>query len=254
MHAEAPVTSTLDYFLETRLVQVLQELCVRYTKLSLASSLGLEDMVLTDAIARHGLPIDIFTLDTGRLHEETYSLLAKVSSHYPQLKLRVIFPEASDLEGLVASIGINGFYDSLEARKSCCAVRKIEPLKRALSDSKAWLTGLRREQSEARTALSFQSLDPLTGLDKFNPLLDWTSQAITHYLERHKVPVNSLHAQGFPSIGCAPCTRAIKPNEHPRAGRWWWENPQSANQECGLHVDAQGRLVRSQNNLEEIQP
>lgn len=244
--------STLNHLLEARLHQVLQELCRSHGKLSFASSLGLEDMVLTDLIARHQLPIDIFTLDTGRLHEETYALLSRVERHYSPLRIKIIAPAAQAVEALVAKNGINGFYDSAEARKACCAVRKIEPLKRALEDSQAWITGLRREQSEARTSLSFKSVDPLTGLDKYNPLLEWSAQAVLDYLERHEVPVNALHALGFPSIGCAPCTRAIKFGEHPRAGRWWWEQEKTqgievAAQECGLHVDESGQWVRTAN-------
>ncbi len=244
--------TTLNHLLEARLLQVLQELCLSHPKLSFASSLGLEDMVLTDLIARHQLPIGIFTLDTGRLHEETYALLSQVERHYAPLRIKVIAPAAQAVEALVSKIGINGFYDSTEARKACCSVRKIEPLKRALEDSQAWITGLRREQSEARTALSFKSIDPLTGLDKYNPLLEWSVEAVQNYLERHRVPVNALHALGFPSIGCAPCTRAISFGEHPRAGRWWWEQEQSqgiesAPQECGLHVDESGQLVRTKN-------
>jgi phosphoadenosine phosphosulfate reductase len=260
MSEAALAPSTLNHFLETRLHEVLKDLCARHSKLAFASSLGLEDMVLTDFIARHNLPVDIFTLDTGRLHEETYKLLAKVNHRYAHSKIRIsghnsraliriVSPDSNDLEILVSSIGINGFYDSIEARKSCCAVRKIEPLKRALADSQAWMTGLRREQSEARTTLTFQSLDPLSGLDKYNPLLEWSSAAVQDYLDRHQVPINALHARGFPSIGCAPCTRAIKIGEHPRAGRWWWEEALASNQECGLHVDGTGKLVRSNTAL-----
>jgi phosphoadenosine phosphosulfate reductase len=244
--------TTLDHLLEARLHQVLQELCLNHPKLSFANSLGQEDMVLTDMIARHQLPIEIFTLDTWRLHEETYALLNQVKRHYPPLRIEVIAPETQAVEALVSKTGINGIYDSIEARKACCSVRKIEPLKRALKDSQAWITGLRREQSEARTALSFKSTDPLTGIDKYNPLLEWSLEAVQNYLKRHEVPVNALHAQGYPSIGCAPCTRAIRVGEHPRAGRWWWEQEkaqgiESAAQECGLHVDESGRLVRTGN-------
>jgi phosphoadenosine phosphosulfate reductase len=244
--------TTLDHLLEARLHQVLQELCSSHPELAFANSLGLEDMVLTDMIARHQLPIKVFTLDTWRLHEETYALLNRLGTHYAPLRIEVIAPEAQAVEALVSKSGINGFYESIEARKACCLVRKIEPLKRALKDSQAWITGLRREQSEARTALSFKSLDPLSGLDKYNPLLEWSLEAVKSYLKRHEVPVNALHDQGYPSIGCAPCTRAIRFGEHPRAGRWWWEQEKSqgidlAAQECGLHVDESGRLVRTGN-------
>jgi phosphoadenosine phosphosulfate reductase len=245
MSEVALATSTSIANLESQLLQVLHELCAHHRRLSFASSLGMEDMVLTDVIARHQLPIDIFTLDTGRLPEETYSFLALASEHYAPLKIRVIAPEAQMIESLVASIGINGFYKHLEARKACCAARKIEPLKRALVGAQAWITGLRHEQSEARSAITFQTVDPLTGLDKYNPLLEWNSQAVQEYLDHHHVPVNALHAQGYPSIGCAPCTRAVQPHEHPRAGRWWWEEPQRAGQECGLHVNEEGVLARS---------
>ncbi len=246
----ARAASTLHHVLEKRLLQVLQELVKQYPALSFASSLGLEDMVLTDLIARHQLAIDIFTLDTERLHEETYALLSQVQTRYSPLKIRVIAPEALAIKALLVRIGVNGFYKSSDARKDCCGVRKIEPLKRALANSQAWITGLRREQSEARSALSFKSLDPLTGLHKYNPLMEWSQEAVESYLERHQVPINALHAQGFPSIGCAPCTRAIKLGEHPRAGRWWWEIEKAdkqgrASQECGLHVDESGQLVRS---------
>jgi phosphoadenosine phosphosulfate reductase len=245
-----PAGSLLAHLLESRLLQFLQELKAKYPALSFASSLGAEDMVLTDFISRHDLAIDIFTLDTGRLHPQTYELLAATEARYAPLRIRVVSPEAQGLETLVAERGINGFLHSVEARKQCCAVRKIEPLKRALGGAQAWLTGLRRSQSEARGALELRSLDPLSGLPKYNPLLEWSDEAVQGYLSHYQVPVNALHAQGFPSIGCAPCTRAIQPGEHPRAGRWWWEQAQApgtdqAAQECGLHIDNTGRLVRS---------
>ncbi len=212
-------------------------------------------MVMTDMIARHRLPIGIFTLDTGRLHDETYALLQTTEKRYAPLKIQTLSPQSDTLEALVFKNGINGFYNSLEARKACCAVRKIEPLKRALKGADGWLTGLRREQSETRNELSFSSIDPLSGLPKYNPLLEWLGSDVTAYLDINDVPVNALHARGFPSIGCAPCTRAIAPGEHPRAGRWWWEQEQAkaaglAAQECGLHVDETGRLVRTHKNNE----
>jgi phosphoadenosine phosphosulfate reductase len=216
-------------------------------RLAFATSLSMEDMVLTDLIARNGFAVDIFTLDTGRLPNETYDLLAKIEQHYRSIRIRVIFPMSQAVQDLVQQQGINGFYESTQARKACCAVRKIEPLKRALSGASAWITGLRREQSEARAELTLKSFDELTQLDKVNPLLEWTLEDVSAYLTTHQVPISALHAKGYPSIGCAPCTRAIAPGEHPRAGRWWWEISQAgqAAQECGLHVDASGRLVRA---------
>jgi phosphoadenosine phosphosulfate reductase len=238
--------------LTNQLTSALATLSANPSRLAFATSLGMEDMVLTDCIARHHFPVDIFTLDTGRLPAETYELLATIEKHYPDLNIRVIFPQTKDVQELVHSQGINGFYDSAAARKACCAVRKIEPLKRALSNASAWITGLRKEQSEARSELTYSAIDGLTQLVKTNPLLEWTADDVEAYLRINHVPINALHARGYPSIGCAPCTRAVAPGEHPRAGRWWWEQGQDgqAAQECGLHVDASGRLVR--NNKQEI--
>jgi phosphoadenosine phosphosulfate reductase len=243
--------------LEQSLVATLKQLSAKHPRLAFASSLGLEDMVLTDLIARHGLGINLFTLDTGRLHPETYDLLAQCQERYPTLNFAIITPDRGALAALNAKQSINAFYQSQGARKACCAARKIEPLKLALQDYDAWITGLRREQSEARAVLEFASIDPLSGLDKYNPLLEWSASDVNDYLARYAVPTNALHQMGFPSIGCAPCTRAIQPGEHPRAGRWWWEqssaqggsgelgNGAQAAQECGLHVDASGQLVRN---------
>jgi phosphoadenosine phosphosulfate reductase len=220
-------------------IDVLQGLTNEYRQIRFASSLGAEDMVLTDIITRHNLPIEIFTLDTGRLNKETYDLMAAVKS----FKIKVMFPQADRVQQVVTLYGVNGFYDSIEARKACCAARKIEPLKRALHGADAWVTGLRSGQSEARQSLSLVSFDNATQLPKCNPLLDWSSEQIWAYVDAYKVPVNALHTQGYPSIGCAPCTRAVEANEHPRAGRWWWE--QSDQKECGLHVDDSGKLIRT---------
>jgi phosphoadenosine phosphosulfate reductase len=220
-------------------LSTLRDLTTTYEHVKMASSLGAEDMVLAHIVKVYNLPIQIFTLDTGRLNPETYDLLARSQS----FGIRVYFPKFDAVEALTTQFGINGFYDSLDARKACCAVRKIEPLKRALQGANAWVTGLRKEQSDARQDLHLLAHDTATNLPKCNPLLNWTDKEVWAYLHHHEIPINSLHAQGYPSIGCAPCTRAIQHGEHPRAGRWWWEA--DAQKECGLHVDPNGKLVRT---------
>ena len=206
----------------------------RYTPAVLASSLGAEDMVLLDMIARAGLPIAAFTLDTGRLHEETHRLLQEARQRYWQVPIAVLAPQSADLESYVAHHGPNGFYESVSLREECCRVRKVEPLKRALQGKRAWITGQRRSQSAARAALALEEWDGVHGLKKFNPLADWSRDEVWDYIRAFEVPHNALHAQGFASIGCAPCTRAIAPGEDERAGRWWWE--QDAPKECGIHA------------------
>lgn len=197
-----------------------------------ASSFGAEDMVLLDLIVRFAPGIEIFTLDTGRLPEETYALMNKIAERYG-VKVRVYFPEAREVEEYVAQHGPNAFYESVELRKSCCHMRKVEPLKRALKDKKAWVTGMRREQSVTRGATPESEFDKDHGLHKFNPLYDWAEKEVWAYIRANNVPYNALHDKGYASIGCAPCTRAITPGEDLRAGRWWWEDAQ--NKECGLH-------------------
>ncbi|MFO1310859.1 MAG: phosphoadenylyl-sulfate reductase [Burkholderiales bacterium] len=198
----------------------------------LASSFGAEDMVLVDLIARDALPIAIFTLDTGRLPEETHALIDRARRRYG-LPVEVYAPEASRIEAFVREHGSNAFYDSVELRKACCAVRKTGPLARALAGKGAWITGLRREQSVTRADVPFEEHDAVHGLPKFNPLVEWSEGDVWTYLRSHGVPYNALHDRGYPSIGCAPCTRAVEPGEDIRAGRWWWENPE--HKECGLH-------------------
>jgi phosphoadenosine phosphosulfate reductase len=220
-------------------IAVLRDLTATYDQVKMASSLGAEDMVLAHIIKSHALQVTLFTLDTGRLNPETYDLLARSQT----FGIRVYFPQSEAVEKVAMQYGINGFYDSLEARKACCAARKIEPLKRALVGANAWVTGLRREQSDARQDLQLLAHDSATNLPKCNPLLNWSEKEVWAYLHDHEIPINSLHAQGYPSIGCAPCTRAIQPGEHPRAGRWWWEA--DAQKECGLHIDPNGKLVRT---------
>jgi len=201
--------------------------------ITFANSLGAEDMVVTDLILKHSLPIEIFSLDTGRLPVETYDLMGQVEMHYGA-KLKVFFPDASAVENYVRTEGINAFYDSVELRKSCCAIRKIEPLKRALSGKKAWITGLRAAQSPTRTGLPAREFDAGNGLEKLNPLTEWSEAEVWAYIRSKDVPYSALHEQFYPSIGCAPCTRAVAVGEDIRAGRWWWEDP--ASKECGLHV------------------
>ncbi len=197
-----------------------------------AASFGVEDMVLTDLIARQFPDIEIFSLDTGRLPEETYDLMRRVADRY-HLKIRIYFPEAEAVERYVAAHGPNGFYDSVELRKACCHIRKVLPLRRALAGKGAWVTGLRREQAATRQDLPETEFDADNGLQKYSPLASWTEAEVWAYVRDRDVPYNALHDKGYPSIGCAPCTRAITPGEDIRAGRWWWENADS--KECGLH-------------------
>ncbi|HVN35016.1 MAG TPA: phosphoadenylyl-sulfate reductase [Casimicrobiaceae bacterium] len=198
----------------------------------LATAFGAEGMVLVDLIARNALPIRIVTLDTGRLPEETLALIDRVRERYG-VPVDVYTPDTRALESFVAENGVNPFYRSVELREHCCALRKSQPLARALAGKGAWITGLRREQSAYRQETPFEEFDALHGLQKFNPLADWTWDEVWRYLRTNDVPYNALHDRGFPSIGCSPCTRAVQPGEDPRAGRWWWET--SEHKECGLH-------------------
>jgi len=211
---------------------LLRRAAREFAPATFANSLGAEDMVLTDLILGDALPIEIFTLDTGRLPNETYALLDAIAAHYGK-RLRVVFPDQEAVEAYVNSHGANGFYNSVELRKACCHIRKVEPLRRALAGKKAWITGLRREQAVTREDLAVQSFDAANGLMKFNPLVDWSHDEIWDYIRTHAVPYNALHDRGYPSIGCAPCTRAVALGEDVRAGRWWWE--QADTKECGLH-------------------
>ncbi|MFO1322298.1 MAG: phosphoadenylyl-sulfate reductase [Burkholderiales bacterium] len=213
-----------------------------HPRAAFSSSFGAEDMVVLDLISGLGLEVDVFTLDTGRLHGETLELIDRARDRYA-IPVRILFPQADAVETFTTRHGVNAFYQSVELRKQCCEIRKLEPLRRALAGKALWITGLRREQSVTRSDVPFLQEDPTYGLVKANPLADWTSVDVNAYIQRHDVPVNALHARGFPSIGCAPCTRAIQPGEDERAGRWWWEQPES--RECGLHVGPDGRLVRA---------
>lgn len=212
---------------------LLRQIATSYSPAVFANSLGAEDMVLTDLIVGDTAKIEIFSLDTGRLPLETYALIDEVKKHYG-LKLRLYYPRHDLVETYTRENGINAFYESVELRKACCHVRKVEPLQRALAGRKAWITGMRAQQSATREGLPIQAFDEGNGLEKFNPLSDWSEKEVWAYIKLNKVPYNALHDNFYPSIGCAPCTRAITPGEDVRSGRWWWESPES--KECGLHV------------------
>ena len=201
-------------------------------KLVFSTSFGQEDQAITHAIASQNLGIEIFTLDTGRQFQESYELI-DLTVKKLGFELKTYFPQSQAVEKLVAEKGFNSFYTSVDNRKECCLIRKIEPLNRALQGADVWITGLRAEQSENRADMPMIEWDAQKNLYKINPLIDWSFETLTQYLTEHKIPQNPLHKKGFISIGCAPCTRAISEGEHPRAGRWWWENSQK---ECGLHA------------------
>jgi phosphoadenosine phosphosulfate reductase len=206
------------------------------------TSFGVEDQVLTHLIAGAGLDIALATLDTGRLFPSTYELWKRTEARYG-LEIEPFRPDPRAVEAYVATSGLNGFYESKEARLGCCEIRKVEPLGHALAGAAAWITGLRSDQSVARGKVPLAGWDEGYGLVKAAPLFDWSRDRVVAFAEAEAVPINALHARGYASIGCEPCTRAIRPGEPERAGRWWWEN--DAQRECGLHVDASGRLVRA---------
>lgn len=214
-------------------IDVLQQIQKKHQHAAFANSFSLEDMVLTDMISSHAPNIENFTLDTGRLHEETYGLIAQVKARY-RTPIKIYFPDSNDLEPLLNQQGPNGFYENRDWRKACCHVRKVLPLKRALQGKSAWLTGLRQDQNVTRAQLRIMAWDEQNAMDKYSPLFNWSSEDVWEYLRQYEVPYNILHDKGFSSIGCAPCTRAVKLGEDPRAGRWWWENAEQ--KECGLHV------------------
>jgi phosphoadenosine phosphosulfate reductase len=216
----------------TAVRELLASAVQQYGKVVYANSLGAEAMVLTDIIWTHVPQIDIFSIDTGRLHEETYELLEKLERRYKK-RLRIVYPTTESIESLIGKQGVNGFFHSIDARRNCCATRKIEPFKRAIAGYSAWVTGVRREQSAARALGQPIEWDAQYGLQKVSPLLDWSEEQIWQYIRARQIPYNALHDKQYPSIGCAPCTRAILPGEDQRAGRWWWEQPES--RECGLH-------------------
>jgi phosphoadenosine phosphosulfate reductase len=230
MELESLGNSLMNLPLEDRLSLLVST----YSKdvIAFSSSFGQEDQAITHAIASQKLPIKIFTLDTGRQFQESYELMDLTKKKY-QLDLITYFPNHIKTENLVREKGLNSFYTSVENRKECCFIRKMEPLARALEGVNIWITGLRAEQSENRANMPIVEWDEARNLIKVNPIIDWNTEKLNNYLTEHKIPQNPLHKKGFISIGCAPCTRAIGPDEHPRAGRWWWENSQK---ECGLHA------------------
>jgi phosphoadenosine phosphosulfate reductase len=224
--------------LEDRLLRLRAALSGRIV---LTTSFGLEDQALSHAVFAQRLDIAVVTLDTGRLFPETYALWAATERRYGA-RIAAFYPAHEALEALVARQGIDGFYASVDQRKACCAVRKVEPLARALEGAEAWITGLRAEQSSGRAQLAAIERDATRALLKVSPLFDWSRARLQSYVERHGIPCNPLHDRGYLSIGCQPCTRAVEPGEPERAGRWWWESDDK--KECGLHLAADGRLVR----------
>ena len=233
---------TADFSIEETLAFLANEY---QGKVVFSTSFGQEDQLITALIAKNDLPITIFTLDTGRLFQETYDVFHKTQKKYKK-EIKVYFPEASAVEKLMETKGPNSFYDSVENRKECCFIRKVAPLNKALKGNAIWITGLRAEQSENRNSLDLFEYDAHFDIIKFNPLLKWTLKEVEDYLEKNNVPQNALHKKGFVSIGCAPCTRAISEGEDIRAGRWWWE---SSHKECGLHspLAPEGGIIEDKN-------
>jgi phosphoadenosine phosphosulfate reductase len=227
--AEVPTLELERKALEVR--ALLGRALQQHGRLVYSNSLGAEAMVLTDIIGAQFPEIDVFSIDTGRLHEETYELLEKLQRRYRR-RIRVVYPDAAALERLVAGQGVNGFYRGLEPRLECCRVRKVEPFQRAIAGFAAWITGVRREQSAQRARAAPIEWDAGHGLYRISPLLEWSEAQVWQYIRARQLPYNRLHDRQFPSIGCSPCTRAIQPGESRRAGRWWWERPES--RECGL--------------------
>ena len=227
----------------SRTLDLLRTIADDHAPAVLANAFGPESMIMTDLIAKHGLAIDIFSIDTGRLPEDTHALAHSVHRRYGPV-IRMISPDADEVSAWTAQHGQNGFYDAIERRHECCGIRKIAPLRRTLAGYRAWITGLRREQSATRRDLEVSSWDDNYGLQKFNPMLEWTTEQVWDYIRDHRVPYNKLHDRGYTSIGCAPCTRATSPGEDARAGRWWWELDTA--KECGIHLDpTTGRMQRT---------
>ncbi|MGC4023640.1 MAG: phosphoadenylyl-sulfate reductase [Cyclobacteriaceae bacterium] len=213
-------------------IEVLQLLSERFgSRAKFSTSFGLEDQVITHMIANADLEIEIFTIDTGRLFQETYDVFDLTRKKYG-VNIATYSPSTEQLQQLIKSKGPNSFYESVENRKECCFIRKVEPLQRALDGAGVWITGLRSEQSINRSSMNVLEWDEQYHVIKYNPLLSWTEEGVRSFVEENNIPINSLHKKGYPSIGCAPCTRAVLPGEDSRAGRWWWE---SSSKECGLH-------------------
>lgn len=215
-------------------IEILEYFIDEYKgKIAFSSSFGAEDQVIIDMISKIGKELKIFTLDTGRLFYETYDLIDRTVDKY-KVNIDIYFPSYESVEKMVAEKGINLFYESIENRKLCCDIRKIEPWKRAIKGLEAWITGIRKDQSVTREKSKVVDIDPEYNLIKISPLSNWTEQQVWKYIHENNVPYNILHDKGYPSIGCAPCTRAVEKGENPRNGRWWWENPET--RECGLHL------------------
>ncbi|MEN5231412.1 phosphoadenylyl-sulfate reductase [Sphingobacterium faecium] len=215
-------------------VELLQAITEHYpNQVVFSTSFGIEDQIITDWIGKSKVNIEVFTLDTGRLFKETYSLWSRTVERYA-LKINTYYPNTEQIQEFVSQKGPNAFYESVENRKSCCYIRKIEPLQRALRGAKIWITGIRAEQSANRHDMNYIEYDEVNDIIKIHPLFDWTFEMVNNYIKSERIPYNVLHDKGFPSIGCAPCTRAVQEGEDFRAGRWWWED--QSKKECGLHV------------------
>jgi len=233
MYTKEEIDSLNINYADASAQELLQSFMSQYgARLALSSSLSIEDQTLTDMMLRIDPQANIFTLDTGRLFPETYELIDRTNEHY-KVKLKVYCPQTEALQQFVATEGINPFYESIEKRHACCEVRKLEPLRRAFRDLDVWVCGLRSAQSVTRSDMRLIEWDERHGLLKINPLIHWTEQQVWDYIRENRVPYNRLHDKGFPSIGCEPCTRAVRRIDDVRAGRWWWESPD--HRECGLH-------------------
>ena len=221
-------------FENLHVADILQQIAEKYPiSAAFSTSLSEEDQVITHYIFANNLPIRVFTLDTGRLFPETYAVLARTLERYGK-KIEVYFPKHEGVEKLITEKGPSSFYSSLENRKECCFIRKVEPLNRALAGVECWITGLRAEHSENRKAMPMVEMDEARNILKIHPLTKWTTEEVKEEIKKHNIPYNILHDRGFVSIGCQPCTRSIKPGDDFRAGRWWWENTDK--KECGLHT------------------
>lgn len=230
---EAKIAELNERFKDATAEEVIDWFLEEYKgKIALSSSLSIEDQVLTHLIVEKDPTARIFTLDTGRLFPETYQLIDRTNLTY-NIKIEVFFPDYHEVQRMVREEGINLFYNSIESRHRCCAIRKLEPLRRAFKGFDVWICGLRHQQSVTRKNMQLVEWDDMHGLIKVNPLINWTEQEVWDYIHQHHVPYNKLHDKGYPSIGCEPCTRAVKPGEDVRSGRWWWEDPDK--RECGLH-------------------
>lgn len=242
---DGTVSSLQNRLADLSIGEALQQLVQAFPgKVTFSTSFSYEDQIITDYIQKHAPEVSIFTLDTGRLFPETYSVWNRTNERYG-IHVAPYYPDTESIQNFVAANGPNAFYESLDLRKGCCFIRKVEPLKRALAPAAVWITGLRAEHSAARQSLDVIEWDEANGIIKYNPLLHWDFEKVLDYINQYNVPYNSLHDKGFVSIGCAPCTRAIKPGEDFRAGRWWWED--ESRKECGLHVHGAANPVVTTN-------